>query len=59
MTNAEKYTEVFGIEPDTIACPTKLCENCPNNDPKHSRGPFNCGNHFWTDEYKEPTNASD
>lgn len=29
MTNAEKYTEVFGIVPDPELCPAKNCEECP------------------------------
>lgn len=29
MTNAEKYKEVFGVDADTSACPTKECTNCP------------------------------
>lgn len=29
MTNAEKYKEIFGFEPDTTSCPTEECGNCP------------------------------
>lgn len=29
MTNAEKYKEVFGMEPDIDSCPTLVCDNCP------------------------------
>ena len=50
MTNAEKYQEVFGIEPDTVACPTKQCFNCPNYDP--NRTPFKCTETWWQSEYK-------
>ena len=29
MTNAEKYKEVFGFEPDKNMCPTTSCQECP------------------------------
>ena len=29
MTNAEKYKEVFGLDPDTNTCPTMNCSDCP------------------------------
>lgn len=31
MTNAEKYKEIFGFEPDISACPTNKCINCPRS----------------------------
>ena len=30
ITNAEKYKEVFGFEPEKTMCPTPDCEKCPN-----------------------------
>lgn len=29
MTNAEKYEEVFGMQPDKSNCPTSDCKICP------------------------------
>lgn len=29
MTNAQKYAEVFGFDPDTSQCPANDCEDCP------------------------------
>lgn len=30
ITNAEKYKEVFGFEPEKTMCPTPDCGKCPN-----------------------------
>lgn len=30
ITNAEKYKEVFGFEPEKTMCPTPDCNKCPN-----------------------------
>lgn len=53
MTNAEKYTEVFGLIPEVCNCPTKECKDCPefnggNNDPFVCLKP-----NWWNQEYKE------
>lgn len=29
MNNAEKYKEVFGVEPDLMSCIADRCSNCP------------------------------
>lgn len=52
MTNAEKYKEIFGFEPDMSACPTNKCINCP-----HSGANSIClepeGTSWWEEDYKE------
>ena len=57
MTNAEKYKEVFGLEPDVFGCPTLLCSNCPIKDKKPNcvATPDNDNNRceWWDSEYKE------
>lgn len=53
MTNAEKYSEVFGITPDTKACPTEVCINCPN----YNIGKVpHCTDTWWNSEYKGNNN---
>lgn len=51
MTNAEKYEEVFGLEPDKASCPTRLCNKCPLSP--DSKSPCNAGYpyHWWELEY--------
>ena len=51
MTNAEKYKEVFGLEPDCSMCPTANCDNCPEFTECH--GPSVMKVHWWNEEYKE------
>lgn len=48
MTNAEKYKEVFGMEPAKECCPTSSCSNCPGKLDDHGLCTFN----FWNMEYK-------
>lgn len=52
MTNAEKYKEIFGFEPDMSACPTNNCKNCPRSDIRSI-----CRNtdtlNWWEEDYKE------
>ena len=50
MTNAEKYKEVFGFEPEINSCPTHICEDCPLATHKY------CSKSkpdWWNNEYKE------
>ena len=54
MTNAEKYKEVFGFEPDMKSCPTYLCLNCPCCE--NTDGDYSCNSNsrmWWDSEYKE------
>ena len=47
MTNAEKYKEVFGFEPNKYGCVAKECDSCPLIG-------TNCKTHnWWNKEYKE------
>lgn len=58
MTNAEKYKEVFGIEADRNACPTKECSECPyrkDNDDVFPSCFYGCSE-WWDSEYKEAKN---
>ena len=55
MTNAEKFTEVFGVEPDTDS----MAINCPDMVKAHrlckyqgSMGACHCED-WWQEEYKE------
>ena len=53
MNNAEKFKEVFGVEPDIDNCPLK----CDNQDSESFRF-SQCVNHcdrfkWWFQEYKE------
>ena len=48
MTNAEKYKEVFGLEPDIMACPTNECAKCPGV----CYGALSVCT-WWNEEYKE------
>lgn len=52
MTNAEKFKEVFGAEPDKDNCPFNYCrhEKCPGEDE------LSCSYMFWDAEYKELEN---
>ena len=51
MTNAEKYQEVFGLEPE-IGCPTLNCNKCPiYEDCYHDNNV--CLKKWWYSEYKE------
>ena len=47
MTNAEKYKEVFGFEPDTNRCPTTNCQDCPAEVEQCI-----CTCAWWDSEYK-------
>jgi len=52
MTNAEKYKEIFGFEPDKSAWPTDKCVNCPHlgvNSICLDAG----GQNWWEEDYKE------
>ena len=48
MTNAEKYKEVFGLEPDIDVCPTFLCSRCPLENKCEGNKDI-----WWLSEYKE------
>lgn len=51
MTNAEKFKEIFGFEPDTGTCPldcSEVDESFCNN-----QGPCSFREGFWAAEYKE------
>ena len=56
MTNAEKFKEVFGVEPyhDVYGyvCPHEV--GFPNVNSKCKGDCFNCKGEFWALEYKEP-----
>lgn len=54
MTNKEKYKEVFGMEPDLVACPTNSCDECPVKDKPECT--FLMEESWWSKEYKEPNN---
>ncbi len=61
MTNAEKYYEIFGVEPDTSGCPTERCSNCPLR--QCSKIAEDTGikitevvKAWWKSEYKKPEN---
>lgn len=48
-TNAEKFKEVFGYEPDTHTCPFDKCrQECIGWDEN------GCSTLYWEDEYKKP-----
>ncbi len=56
MTNAEKYTEVFGLNPETSNCPTDDCNICPCGikDNKDGIACFASRTHdWWNSEYKK------
>lgn len=58
MTNAEKYAEVFGLNPDTSNCPTDDCNVCPCavKDPDIKGGIACMASRchvWWNSEYKE------
>lgn len=55
MTNAEKYKEVFGFDPDIMGCPTFICTQCPLNGDK-SKCNGDMLSKWWTSEYKEQEN---
>ncbi len=48
MTNAEKFEEIFGLEPDTTQCPIEDCSKCPLYDEE-----YYCTETWWESEYKE------
>lgn len=50
MTNAEKYKEVFGFEPDIKSCPTDNCNVCPLANQKYCT---ENKSDWWNSEYKE------
>ena len=54
VTNAEKFKEVFGREPDTQACvtPPIRCEDCEYYIPDDTECRVQAK--FWYAEYKEP-----
>lgn len=57
MTNAEKYKEVFGLDPDTNTCPTMNCSDCPyRKDNDVFPDCFNSCSGWWLSEYKEVKN---
>lgn len=45
MTNAEKFKEVFGFEPDKSSCPTVWCIDCPLRS-------CDSALEWWDSEYK-------
>ena len=51
MTNAEKFKEIYGLEPDTGTCPL----NCGEVDAPfcNLNGPCTHREGFWAAEYKE------
>lgn len=53
MTNAEKFEEVFGVEPDTSCC-ILMCETMsyPCKYLEELDGGCNC-NKWWDEQYKE------
>lgn len=53
MTNAEKFEEVFGVEPDTGCC-ILMCETMsyPCEYFEELDGGCNC-NKWWYEQYKE------
>ena len=53
MTNAEKYIEVFGVEPDPASCPAIECSKCPVCD--FNKVEYCAGSSYdwWNSEYKE------
>ena len=54
MTNAEKYKEVFGMDPETKSCPTHVCLECPCC--KNVEGKNICSldtRAWWQDDYKD------
>lgn len=55
MTNAEKYIEIFGFEPDMSACPTNNCKNCPRSNIRSICRNTNTLN-WWEEDYKETNN---
>ena len=44
ITNADKFKEVFGMEPKFQFCPREYCSGCNT-----------CYGKFWNEEYKEPS----
>lgn len=51
MTNSEKYKEIFGMEPDYVACPTNDCNKCL----MHGKpGCTNIEESWWNGQYEEP-----
>ncbi len=55
MTNAEKYKEVFGFEPDIKSCPTDNCNVCPLANQKYCT---ENKSDWWNSEYKENNNGN-
>lgn len=53
MTNAEKYKEVFDIEPDIELCPARSCAECPIGV-DHEGLCTSKENNWWLKEYKRP-----
>ena len=52
MTNAEKYEEIFGYEPDKGMCPARLCKDCPLSPDGRTTCPAGYPYSWWTSEYK-------
>ena len=54
MTNAEKYKEIFGLEPEIESCPVYDCIHCPmyNDKPGEYYCRKNTGQNWWDGEYK-------
>lgn len=52
MTNAEKFREVFGRNPDKSTCPLDDCTTC-----KYLQGAL-CTHQWWNDEFKEAYNGN-
>lgn len=56
MTNAEKYKEVFGFEPDKGNCPSNDCGTCPLHD--CDCRPLKAAVDWWDSEYKEKADVT-
>lgn len=52
MTNAEKYKEVFGLEPNN-GCPTWYCPSCPMFEECSYPQQEVYVHQWWSNEYKE------
>ena len=59
MTNKEKYKEVFGFEPDRLACPSNNCALCPLFSLPGNHFPYIIENEFWNKEYIESEVSND
>lgn len=58
MTNAEKYKEVFGYEPEMKSCPTHVCIECPCCVRVNGKDICNMETRmWWMDDYKGVNNG--